>query len=104
MRTSILAFLVALGFAWNLRAEDVPLAVAQLDVHFTAAWSKAGIRPAPPADDAAYLRRAYLDITGTLPPPATIRAFLLDPSADKRGKVVDQLLAGPEYATRWANY
>jgi hypothetical protein len=69
-----------------------------------AAWEKAAIRPAPVADDAAYLRRAYLDIAGTLPPPEKIRAFLLDPSADKRARAIDHLLASPEYATRWANY
>ena len=93
MRLFFLATLVACSSLCQLRGDDVSPIVAKLNKQFAAAWQEAKIIPAPPTDDAAYLRRAYLDITGTLPPQATIRAFLLDPSADKRGKVVDQLLA-----------
>src|SRR5437773_756261 len=53
---------------------------------------------------ARFLRRAYLDIVGTLPPPPKVRAFLLDPSPDKRARLVEELLKSPEYAVRWANY
>src|SRR6266850_181818 len=104
MRTLILATLVAVSFLAEVRADDISQTVAKLDAQFAVAWKEAGITPAPAVDDARYLRRIYLDIAGTLPPPAKIRAFLLDPSADKRTRAVDQLLASPEYAVRWANY
>jgi hypothetical protein len=64
---------------------------------------KLGITPAGPAPDSTFLRRAYLDAIGRLPNPAETRAFLADTSADKRARLVDQLLERPEYADHWAN-
>ena len=60
------------------------------------------IPPSPPADDATFLRRASLDITGTLPTAAAARAFLADTNPEKRRQLVDQLLKSPEYADFWA--
>lgn len=53
-----------------------------------------------PADDATFLRRVTLDLTGTIPSVEEVRAFLADQSADKRTRLVDQLLASPEHARR----
>ncbi len=58
--------------------------------------------PAPVCDDATFLRRASLDITGVLPTADEARAFVADPSPDKRSELVDRLLASPEYAAFWA--
>src|SRR6186997_304516 len=96
---SIFMLFIAGGLS-NLAAGDLSPVTAQLDSHFTAAWKEANLTPAEPATDAAYLRRVYLDIAGTLPPPEKIRAFLLDPSPDKRATVVDDLLKSPQYASR----
>jgi hypothetical protein len=63
---------------------------------------KLGITQSPLSDDAEFLRRASLDVTGTLPTPDEIRAFLADRSADKRQKKIDQLLERPAYAAWWA--
>jgi hypothetical protein len=60
------------------------------------------ITPSPPADDAAFLRRASLDITGTLPTASEARGFLTDASPDKRRQLVDRLLQSPAYADFWA--
>jgi hypothetical protein len=60
------------------------------------------IPPSPPADDATFLRRAYLDATGTLPPVAVVEAFLADPDPEKRSGLVDRLLASPEYVDYWS--
>jgi hypothetical protein len=60
------------------------------------------LKPAPLAADHVFLRRAYLDALGILPTPAETRAFLADPSPDKREKLVDALLARPEFAEYWA--
>jgi hypothetical protein len=97
-------FATILATAAQLSAEDISPAVGKLNEQFTAAWKEAGIEPAPQVDDARYLRRAYLDLAGTLPPPDKVREFLLDPSPDKRARLIDQLLKSPEYAVRWANY
>jgi len=53
---------------------------------------------APIADDAEFLRRAWLDLTGSVPPATEARAFLADPNPAKRVQVIDRLLATPEYA------
>jgi hypothetical protein len=50
------------------------------------------------------LRRVYLDIVGTVPPIEVTTQFLADASPDKRAKLVDRLLASPEYADHWMNY
>ncbi|MBS0206487.1 MAG: DUF1553 domain-containing protein [Planctomycetes bacterium] len=73
-----------------------------LDVIVAAEWRKLGVVPAPLADDATYLRRVHLDLIGTLPTPAEVRAFLEDPSADKRSRRVDELLGRPEYVDYWS--
>jgi hypothetical protein len=60
------------------------------------------ITPSPLAPDEVFLRRAYLDTTGLLPTPEEARAFLNDPRPDRRARLVDQLLARPEFADLWA--
>jgi hypothetical protein len=58
--------------------------------------------PSPPASDAEFLRRAYVDTIGMLPTADEARAFLADPSPDKRDKLVETLLARPEFVDYWA--
>jgi hypothetical protein len=58
--------------------------------------------PAPPADDATFVRRLFLDLAGRIPSSAEARAFLDDPAGDKRAKLVDRLLASPEHARHMA--
>jgi hypothetical protein len=50
------------------------------------------------ASDADFLRRAYLDLNGTIPDAATARAFLDDPAPGKRPALVDRLLSRPQFA------
>tara|TARA_R110002111_G_scaffold161943_1_gene228233 strand:+ start:6243 stop:7928 length:1686 start_codon:yes stop_codon:yes gene_type:complete len=52
------------------------------------------------ADDATFLRRVTLDLTGTIPTSDEVRVFLADESADKRTHLVDRLLDSPEHARR----
>ncbi len=60
------------------------------------------ITPSPDAGDAAFLRRAYLDATGTLPASRSVEAFLEDSDPRKRTKLVERLLNSPEYIDYWA--
>ena len=59
------------------------------------------IPPAPLCDDATFLRRATLQVTGTLPTPDEVRAFLADTSSDKRARKIDDLLRRPGHASVW---
>jgi hypothetical protein len=55
--------------------------------------------------DAAFARRAYLDIWGLLPPPEELEPFLADRSPDKRSALVDRLLTGNDrYAEHWISF
>lgn len=73
-----------------------------IDKHVWDKLTRLGIPPSDPIDDATFLRRAFLDVIGTLPTAAEARAFLADASPDKRAKLVDSVLARPEYAEYWA--
>jgi hypothetical protein len=77
-----------------------PFDSADLDALVRAAWAKAGVTPGPRADDATFLRRAWIDLAGVVPPPADVVAFVDDPSPDKRARLVDALLASPRFAGR----
>jgi hypothetical protein len=74
-----------------------------VDRHTAAQWKQLGIVPSEPCTDEQFVRRAYLDITGTLPTPKQVTEFVSDPNADKRDKLVDRLLETPEYAYYFAN-
>jgi hypothetical protein len=74
----------------------------RIDELVVAKLRRLGIVPSEPATDAEFLRRVSLDITGTLPQPDEITAFLADKSPDKRDRKIDELLARPAYAAWWA--
>lgn len=58
-----------------------------------------------PIGDAAFARRAYLDLVGLLPTPQELQAFVTDESADKRTKLVEQLLSDrAAYAEHWLTF
>lgn len=77
--------------------------VARIDELIAARWKELGIEPSQPADDAEFMRRAYLDLTGVIPRVAEARAFLADERPDKRARLVDALLVSPGRATHMAN-
>jgi hypothetical protein len=65
-------------------------------------WRRLAIVPSPPVNDATFLRRAMIDICGTLPTPDEVREYLADNRSDKRAQLVDRLLDRPEYASYFA--
>ncbi len=58
--------------------------------------------PVPLANDAEFLRRVSLDLTGMPPSVEELKAFLADPTADKRARAIDRLLESPRFARHWA--
>jgi hypothetical protein len=61
-----------------------------------------GLEPARLCSDPVFVRRAYLDVIGTLPTAFEAEQFILDRSPDKRRKLIDRLLARDEFADYWA--
>jgi hypothetical protein len=62
---------------------------------------KLRIQPSPVCGDEEFLRRVTIDVTGTLPTVDEYRHFMADKSADKRAKVVDDLLTRKEFVEIW---
>lgn len=74
-----------------------------IDEHVWAKLKRLGVTASETAADHTFLRRAYLDVIGRLPRVEEARAFLDDRDPRKREKLIDALLARPEYADFWAN-
>jgi hypothetical protein len=72
-----------------------------IDDEIFGAMVRDGITWTTASGDAEFLRRVTLDLTGEIPAPAAVKAFLADTSANKREKVIDQLLASDAFADRW---
>ncbi|HVS35878.1 MAG TPA: DUF1549 domain-containing protein, partial [Gemmataceae bacterium] len=75
-----------------------------IDSFILAALEAKGMAPAPEADRRTYIRRATFDLIGLPPTPEEIDAFLKDDSPDAYEKLVDRLLARPEYGERWGRH
>ena len=73
-----------------------------IDGHVIRKLKKLNIAPSELCSDSDFLRRAYLDLIGTLPTSDEARRFLADPRPNKRALLVDDLLERPEYADYWA--
>lgn len=63
-----------------------------------------GIHPSELCSDDVFIRRAYVDVIGTLPTADEVRAFLADERPDKRARLIDELLCRPEYAQFWGSF
>jgi len=61
-----------------------------------------GIQPANICSDAVFVRRAFLDVIGTLPTAQEARKFIADKNPKKRSKLIDNLLRRDEFADYWA--
>src|SRR5262249_2393595 len=84
-------------------AEDAAALAATIDRLIAARWDADQRPPPPPADDAEFLRRVTLDLTGKIPTAGEVREFLDDPRGDKRGRLVERLLGGPAYIAHLTN-
>jgi len=76
----------------------------KIDGFIAANYAKHKITPMPPADDATFVRRIYLDIAGRIPTYQETTKFLVSHESDKRTKLIDQLLGSDDYASHFFNY
>lgn len=77
-------------------------ASTEIDKHVLNKLQKLGMLPAGTCDDAEFLRRVSLDLSGTLPAPHEVEAFLKNKSPNKRSEKIDELLESPGYAAWWS--
>ena len=82
--------------------QNISPATTEIDRLVLAQLKELRLKPADLAPDSVFLRRAYLDAIGILPTVAETRDFLQDMDSAKREKLIDRLLARPEFAEYWA--
>lgn len=86
----------------------LPLAAAQdsggnpIDAFLSAQWKELRIQPNKMSTDEEFLRRVSLDITGTIPEPDEVLAFVQSTAKNKREKKIDELLASSAWADFWS--
>lgn len=73
-----------------------------IDKFIKAALDEQKVQPSPLSTDEEFLRRAYLDLCGVIPPGDTVHAFISDTNPNKRAKAIDSLLNSKRYAEHWA--
>ena len=59
------------------------------------------LKPSPAADDATFVRRAFLDTIGRQPTPDEARAFIADAASDKYRALAERLMQRPEFVDFW---
>ncbi len=73
-----------------------------IDQHIDRKLRLLGVPPSDPCSDGEFLRRAWFDLCGTMPPLDEVSRFAADPDPQKRAKLIDRLLERPEYAGYFA--
>lgn len=81
---------------------DWPIPETELDRHVLTVLSEHGIEPALPCSDEVFLRRAYVDLTGTMPELDVTRLFLASDVPDKRAELIDTLWTDEHFADYWS--
>jgi hypothetical protein len=80
-----------------VREVKVPGPGHPVDAFLDKAMRDKGVEPAPAADRRTLIRRITLDLTGLLPDPPRVEAFVRDQRADAYERLIDELLASPHY-------
>jgi len=84
--------------------DKVKESAARIDSIIDQNLKKHGIEPNPESTDEQYVRRAYLDITGTIPTARETKRFLISYDSNKRTRLIDRLLNDPGYGSHFFNY
>ncbi|MFA7257186.1 MAG: DUF1553 domain-containing protein [Kiritimatiellales bacterium] len=97
-RLVLLPVVFAAGYG---EAAQIPVR-NRVDELVFAKQAEAGFPPSELCSDAVFVRRAYIDVIGTLPTANEVRRFLSSRSLEKRSELIDELLHRPEFADYWA--
>ncbi len=80
---------------------NVHSSTKHLDRHIDAVLKREGLEPSRQTTDAEFLRRIYLDMTGTIPTPEEVLDFVDDGSSNKRSKKINELIGSKESIDYW---
>ena len=84
--------------------KDAVWARTKIDQFVLAKLEEKGLKPSPPADPRTLVQRAYIDLAGYKPSFEEVEAFVSDKSPDAYEKLIDRLLASPQYGERWGRH
>jgi hypothetical protein len=101
----LMAISFALGgplFATELAAPELPIEQA-IDQYIQARLTERQVHPASVADDCTLVRRTSLDLQGRIPTTAETKQYVESTESDKRVKLVDRMLASPDFAYQFRN-
>ncbi len=87
-----------------LVVKDAAWPKTDLDRFILAGLEAKGLKPVPDADKLTLIRRVYFDLAGLPPSMPEITAFVQDKAPDAFAKVVDRLLASPQFGERWGRH
>jgi Protein of unknown function (DUF1549)/Protein of unknown function (DUF1553) len=82
---------------------DVKAVAKFIDAEINKKLAEAKIKPSARSSDAEFVRRVSLDIAGVIPSADRVTAFIDSSDADKRAKLIDELLASPKFGERLAD-
>src|SRR5436190_10716112 len=104
---ALLACACLAGFSTALPAEELlapdrPIEEV-VDHYIDAGLTAAGVSPAPAADEANFIRRITLDLAGRIPLASEVQSFLQSAEPDKKARLVDRLLASPDFTYQRRN-
>lgn len=108
MRWPWLSLLALAGCAIAMAARAEELLPAEtppqqaIDQYLEARLQRAGVSPAPQADDANLLRRTLLDLVGRIPTAAEARSYVSRAEPEKRQQLVERLIASPAFVRQQA--
>src|SRR5688572_10818136 len=86
------------------RTKDAAWRKTKVDSFILAKLEEKGLKPSPPSDARTMILRAAIDLTGLRPTYDEIEAFANDKTPDAYPKLIDRLLASPQYGERWGRY
>jgi len=75
-----------------------------IDAFILAELEKQRLDPSPPASRRVLIRRAYFDVIGLPPEPEEVEVFVRDPAPDAYARLIERLLASPQYGERWGRF
>ncbi len=83
---------------------DQTQSAGSIDSYIWADFKAQGITPAAATTDWEFVRRVTLDLTGRIPTPQAVLTFVASTDPEKRAKLIDQLLAAPEWVDKWTMF
>src|ERR1051325_2888938 len=81
---------------------NTPFNANPIDQYIFGKMIQDGVQPAPLTDDAEFLRRVTMDLSGRIPSPDDVKSFVADPNPEKRSALLDQLMSSDAFVDYWS--